>query len=108
MGKHATQMDGGKDRLRQNAREKGYTPSRATSPATGRSGATQIGSKRAFPIKLKNGLTSSRVQTDLRRPRSLSLHAQLNPIFISIGGPQAHGNSKMPPPTVPIRYFGKI
>jgi hypothetical protein len=31
-----------------------------TSPATGWSGATQIGSKRAFPIKLKNGLTSSR------------------------------------------------
>src|SRR5258707_8772984 len=50
---------------RQNAREKGYTPSRATTSATGRSGATQIGSKRAFPIKLKNGLTSSRVQTDL-------------------------------------------
>jgi hypothetical protein len=42
---------------RQNAREKDYTPSRATSPASGRSGATQIGSKRAFLIKLKNGLT---------------------------------------------------
>src|SRR5579864_371356 len=34
---------------------------RATTSATGRSGATQIGSKRAFLIKLKNGLTSSRV-----------------------------------------------
>src|SRR6266576_2991381 len=79
---------------RQNAREKGYTPSRATASATGRSGATQIGSKRAFLIKLKNGLTSSRVQTDLRRPRSISLHAQCNPIFMSMGGPKAHGNSK--------------
>jgi transposase len=28
-----------------------------------RGGATQIGSKRTFPIKLINGLTSSRVQT---------------------------------------------
>jgi len=63
-------------------------------PRPGRSGATQIGSKRAFPIKLKNGLTSSRVQTDLRRPRSISVHAQLNPIFMAIGGPQAHENSK--------------
>jgi hypothetical protein len=74
---------------RQNAGEKGYTPSRATTTATGRSGATQIGSKRAFPIKLKNGLTSSRVQTDPRRPRSISVHAQLNPIFMSMGGLQA-------------------
>jgi hypothetical protein len=79
---------------RQNAREKGYTPSRATNPPSRRDGATQIGSKRAFPIKLKNGLTSSRVQTDLRRPRSISVHAQLNPIFMSMGGPQAHANSK--------------
>jgi len=46
---------------RQNAREKGYTPSRATIPPTGRGGATQIGSNRAFLIKLKNGLASSRV-----------------------------------------------
>ena len=46
---------------RQNAREIGYTPSRATTLPTWRGGATQIGSKRAFPIKLKNGLTSSRV-----------------------------------------------
>jgi hypothetical protein len=69
-------------------------------PRPGRSGATQIGLKRAFPIKLKNGLTSSRVQTDLRPPRSISVHAQLNPIFMSIGGPQAHENSK-PPPVVP-------
>jgi hypothetical protein len=45
---------------RQNAREKGYTPSRATIPYW-QDGATQIGSKRAFLIKLKNGLTSSRV-----------------------------------------------
>jgi hypothetical protein len=46
---------------RQNARKKGYTPSRATTLPTRLGGATQIGSKRAFPIKLKNGLTSSRV-----------------------------------------------
>jgi hypothetical protein len=70
-------------------------------PRPGRSGATQIGLKRAFPIKLKNGLTSSRVQTDLRPPRSISVHAQLNPIFMSIGGPQAHENSKPP------RWFQK-
>jgi hypothetical protein len=42
---------------------KGYTPSPATTLPTRSSGATQIGSKRAFRIKLKNGLTSSRVQT---------------------------------------------
>ena len=54
----------------QNAREKGYTPSRATTCLTPTGGATQIGSKRAFPIKLIDGLTSSRVKTDLRRPRS--------------------------------------
>jgi hypothetical protein len=30
-------------------------------PATSQDGATQIGSKRAFPVKLKNGLTGSRV-----------------------------------------------
>jgi hypothetical protein len=30
-------------------------------PAYSRDGATQIASKRAFRIKLKNGLTSSRV-----------------------------------------------
>ncbi len=75
---------------RQNPPEQGYTPSRATTPVPARSGATQIGSKRAFPIKLKNGFTSSTVQTDLRRPRSISVHAQLNPIFMSMGGPQAH------------------
>jgi hypothetical protein len=46
---------------RQNAREKGYTPSRATTPPIRRGGATQIGSTRAFPIKLRNGLASSRV-----------------------------------------------
>jgi len=40
--------------------EKGYAPSRATTPPR-MGGATQIGSKRAFLIKLKNGLTSSRV-----------------------------------------------
>jgi hypothetical protein len=36
--------------------------------------------------KLKNSLTSSRVKTDLRRPRSISVHAPLNPIFMSMGG----------------------
>src|SRR5215469_687838 len=46
---------------RQNAREIGYTPSLTTTLPTRRDGATQIGSKRAFPIKLTNGLTSSRV-----------------------------------------------
>jgi hypothetical protein len=34
-------------------------------------GATQIGAKRTFPIKLKNGLTSSRVQT------TFAVHARL-------------------------------
>ena len=68
---------------RQNAREKDYTPSRATTSATRRRGATQIGSKRAFPIKLKNGLTGSRVQTDLRRPRAISLHAQCNHFHVN-------------------------
>jgi len=29
-------------------------------PSSSEGGATSIGSKRAFPIKLKNGLTSSR------------------------------------------------
>jgi hypothetical protein len=49
---------------RQNAREKGYTPSRATTgPSSRMDGATQIGSKRTFQIKLRHGLTSSRVQT---------------------------------------------
>ncbi len=72
---------------RQNPPEQGYTPSRATTPVPAWSGATQIGSKRAFPIKLKNGFTSSTVQTDPRRPRSISVHAQLNPIFMSMGGP---------------------
>jgi hypothetical protein len=42
---------------RQNAREKDYTPSPATTLPTRSSGATQIGSKPAFLIKLKNGLT---------------------------------------------------
>jgi hypothetical protein len=48
---------------RQNAREKGYTPSRATTLPTRMGGATQIGSKRKFQIKLRHGLTSSRVLT---------------------------------------------
>jgi hypothetical protein len=48
---------------RQNAREKGYTPSRATTLPARMGGATQIGSKRTFQIKLIDGLTSSRVQT---------------------------------------------
>src|SRR6202008_4639078 len=86
---------------------KGYTPSRATTSATGRSGTTQIGSKRAFPIKLKNGLTSTRVQTDLRRQRSIRLHAQCNPIFMSMGGQKAHGNSK-PPLATARGVFGVI
>ena len=50
-------------------------------PPTQMGGATQIGSKRAFRIKLRNGLTSSRVYTDLRRPRSISVHAQTRPDF---------------------------
>jgi len=83
---------------RQNAREKGYTPSRATTLPIRRGGATQIGSKRAFPIKLKNGLTSSRVQTDLRRPRPMSVQHRLNPIFMSMGGPQANVKLKIPRP----------
>ena len=48
---------------RQNAREQGYTPSRATALPVRMGGATQIGSKRTFQIKLIDGLTSSRVQT---------------------------------------------
>jgi hypothetical protein len=50
-------------------------------PPTQMGGATQIGSKRAFRIKLRNGLTSSRVYTDLRRPRSISVQAQTRPDF---------------------------
>jgi hypothetical protein len=46
---------------RHNAREKGYTPSRATTLPARMGGATQIGSKRTFQTKLTNGLTSSRV-----------------------------------------------
>ena len=56
---------------RQNARNKTYAPLRATTLPARRSGATTIGSKRALRIKLRHGLASSRVQTDLRRPRFL-------------------------------------
>jgi hypothetical protein len=79
---------------RQNAREKGYTPSTATTPVPGRSGATQIRSKRAFPIKLKTGLTSSRMRTDLRRPRFISVQAQLNTFSCQCVGPRPMRNSK--------------
>jgi len=48
---------------RQNAPEKGYTPSPATTLPARMGGATQIGSKRTFQIKLRHGLTSSRVLT---------------------------------------------
>ena len=82
---------------RQNAREKDYTPSRATTP-TRRSGATQIGSKRAFLIKLKSGLTSSRVQTNFRRPGSVSVHAPTQPHFHVNGwvGPRPMHNFNAP------------
>jgi hypothetical protein len=50
-------------RVNRYVREKGYTPSRATTLPARMGGATQIGSKRTFQIKLTNGLTSSRVQT---------------------------------------------
>src|SRR5271157_480187 len=46
-----------------------HTPSRATSLPAGTSGATQIGSKRTFLIKLGHGLTSSRVDTTFTVPR---------------------------------------
>ena len=46
-------------------------PSRATTLPASRGGATQIGSKRTFQIKLRNGLTSSRVQT------TFAVHARL-------------------------------
>jgi hypothetical protein len=48
---------------RQNARRKAYTPLRATTRPARISGATKIGSKRAFQIKLRHGLALSRVQT---------------------------------------------
>lgn len=46
-------------------------------------------------IKLKNGLTSSRVQRDLRRPRSTSVHAQTRRDFPVDGWAEAHANSKL-------------
>jgi hypothetical protein len=48
---------------RKNAREKGSTPSPATTLPARMGGPTQIGSKRAYQIKLRNRLTASRVQT---------------------------------------------
>src|SRR5271166_1985723 len=57
-------------------------------------GATQIGSKRAFQIKLGYGLTSSRASTTFAVTRAgLILHPPTRPIFIPMGGPQAHVNS---------------
>ena len=68
-----------------------YTPSRPTPLPAGTGGATQIGSKRAFQIKLKNGLTSSRVTTIFDVPRRLDRtpvdSARFSLLWV---GPQAH------------------
>src|SRR5215472_202609 len=61
-----------------------YTPSRATTLPAGTGGATQIGSKRAFQIKLGNGLTLSRVATTFTVPRRLDRTPPTLPNF--------HGN----------------
>jgi hypothetical protein len=57
-------------------------------------GATKIGSERAFQIKLPDGLNISRVHATFTVPRAANptLH-RLEPIFIHMGGPQAHANS---------------
>src|SRR5262249_49302811 len=64
---------------RQNAREKGYTPSRATTPVGRRSGATQIGSKRRS------------------RPNSktASLHPECKQIF-AVHAPSAYIHNSTP------------
>ena len=58
-------------------------------PSARMGGATQIGSKRTFPTKLINGLTSSRVQT-IFAVHAIDRTRRLDLIFMSIGGPQAH------------------
>src|SRR5215472_7642328 len=60
------------------------TPSRATTLPAGTGGATQIGPKRTFQIKLGNGLTSSRVATTFTVPRRLHPTPPTRPHF--------HGN----------------
>src|SRR5215471_20683596 len=57
-------------------------------PGTG--GATQIGPKRAFQVKLGNGLTSSRVATTFTVHAGLIVHRRLSLIFMAMGAPQAH------------------
>jgi hypothetical protein len=66
---------------RQNAREKGYTRHVLPPFLTPIDGATQIGSKRGFPIKLKNGLTSSRVLTTFAVHATWIVHAPTQPNF---------------------------
>ena len=48
-----------------------YAPSRATTLPAGRGGATKIGSKHAFRVKLLHGLNSSRAATTFTVPRRI-------------------------------------
>jgi hypothetical protein len=65
-------------------------------------GATQIGSKRTFPIKLKNGLTSSRVQTTFAVHARL-IYAPTRPDFHAYGWATGPWELKTPGVGHPLR-----
>ena len=78
-------------------------------PSCRNGGATQIGSKRTFQIKLGNGLALSRVTTTFAVPRSLDrIRADSNRFSLLWVGRKAHANSGVihfkALPTVPLTY----
>src|SRR5215469_2067596 len=62
-----------------------YTPSRATTLPAKTGGATQIGSKRTFQVKLGSGLALSRVATTFTVPRRLDHTPPTRPNFHDYG-----------------------
>jgi len=70
-----------------------YALSRATAlPARRDEQRTLMGSKRTFQARLRDGLNLSRAKTAFTVPRR-SYRKLAWPIFISLGGPQAHPHS---------------
>jgi len=76
---HPSRQDGWRDTDWFKTHVPDQTPSRATTLPARMGGATQIGSKRTFQIKLIDGLTSSRVQTTFAVHAWLIVHAPTRP-----------------------------
>ena len=86
----------------QNTRSKKRRTVTRLQPSARKADVAKIGSKRAFRIILPDGFNISRAVKTSPIPRTCYPTSTVDPIFITIGGPQAHEHSL----TVAARYRG--